>query len=54
MRKAAEGVLDNVIDMRGVAQANSVSEENGEIILSGGDTGIVQVSGKLACIRACE
>ncbi|CAM6000025.1 unnamed protein product, partial [Sphagnum balticum] len=43
---AAQGVLDNVVDMQGVARANSVSEQNGEIVLSatGGD---VSVSGKL-------
>jgi filamentous hemagglutinin family protein len=33
---AAQGVLDNVIDMDGVAQTQSVSQQNGEIILSGG------------------
>jgi filamentous hemagglutinin family protein len=43
--KAAAGVIDNVIDMQGVAQARSVYEHNGEIILSG--NGEVSVSGKL-------
>ncbi len=47
--KAASGVLDNVINMAGVAQARSVSQNNrGEIILSGDpDNGSVIVSGKL-------
>jgi hypothetical protein len=43
--KAASGFLDNVIDMQGVAQAKSVYQHNGEIILSG--NGKVSVSGKL-------
>ena len=45
--EAAQGVLDNVIDMQGVAQAQSVSQQNGEIILSGGGSGTVKVSGTL-------
>jgi filamentous hemagglutinin family protein len=44
---AAAGVLDNVIDMQGVAQANSVTQQNGEIVLDGGENGTVQVSGTL-------
>ncbi|MES2219298.1 MAG: hypothetical protein V4501_12920, partial [Pseudomonadota bacterium] len=43
---AAQGVLDNVIDMQGVARAQSVAEQDGEIILSGGD-GDVSVKGTL-------
>lgn len=45
--KSAAGVLDSVINMDGVAQAHSVGEQNGVIILSGGEQGAVQVSGKL-------
>ena len=45
--KTAEQVLDNVINMSGVVQANSMSVENGVIILDGGDQGIVEVSGHL-------
>ncbi|MES2219237.1 MAG: filamentous hemagglutinin N-terminal domain-containing protein, partial [Pseudomonadota bacterium] len=45
--QVAQGVLDNVIDMQGVSQARSVGEQNGEIILSGGDNSTVQVSGTL-------
>jgi filamentous hemagglutinin family protein len=45
--QAAAGVLDNVIDMAGVAETRSVSEQDGEIILSGGDNGTVDVSGSL-------
>lgn len=46
--KTAAGVLDNVINMEGVAQARSVGMQNGEIIL-GADTnaGVVRVAGKL-------
>ena len=44
---AAQNVLDNVIDMQGVAQANSVSQQNGVIILSA-SSGKVSVSGKLS------
>ena len=43
----AEGVLDNVINMAGVAQAQSVNEQNGEIILDGGSNGSVLVAGVL-------
>jgi filamentous hemagglutinin family protein len=43
--KAAANVLDNVIDMQGVAQARSVYNHNGVIILSG--NGAVSVSGRL-------
>jgi hypothetical protein len=44
--RAAEGILDNVINMSGVIQANSVGEKNGVVILSGGENGTVTVSGK--------
>ena len=44
---AAKNVVDNVINMTGVIQANTVSQHNGEIILSGGSEGNVLVSGKL-------
>ena len=45
---AAQNVLDNVIDMRGIAEAKSVYQQNGEIIISGSPgSGTVNVSGKL-------
>lgn len=44
--KAAQGVIDNVINMEGVALARSVSEKNGEIILDGHE-GTVNVAGTL-------
>jgi len=44
---AAQGVVDNVISMGGIIQARSVVEQNGEIILMGGDAGIVSVAGTL-------
>ncbi|MDR3490911.1 MAG: hypothetical protein P4M12_02570, partial [Gammaproteobacteria bacterium] len=45
--RAAQGVIDDVINMSGIAQARSVSQHNGEIILSGGSHGRVVVSGRL-------
>ncbi|MHB1946895.1 MAG: beta strand repeat-containing protein [Gammaproteobacteria bacterium] len=45
--QAAQGVLDNVINMSGVAQAHSVAQKNGVIILQGDNEGTVTVSGKL-------
>lgn len=47
--KAAEGVLDRVINTSGIIEAKSVGMQNGEIILSGEDTpnGIVEVGGTL-------
>lgn len=48
--KTAENVVDHVINMSGVAQARSVAEQNGQIILSGEDTagsGNVVISGKM-------
>lgn len=44
---AAQGIVDRVINMDGVIQAHSVSEQNGAIILSGGDAGEVKVTGTL-------
>ena len=44
---AAQGVVDHIIDMEGVAQANSVDQINGEIILSDGAIGTVYLNGKL-------
>mgnify|MGYP001809747629 CR=1 FL=1 len=44
---SARGIVDRVIDMSGHVQARSVREENGEIVLSGGDDGGVEVSGTL-------
>ncbi len=44
--RTARGVVDNAINMRGVAQAHSVSQRNGTIILDGGD-GNVRVAGRI-------
>ncbi len=43
----ASRVLDNAINMSGVAQANSVGMRNGKIVLFGGDKGRVKVSGRV-------
>ena len=45
---AAQGVLDNVINMNGVVEANSVSSSHGEIIINGGSSGVVQVAAKMS------
>lgn len=45
--KAAQGVMDTVINMEGVSQAKSVAQQNGVIIFSGGDEGVVNVVGNL-------
>ncbi|GEM_PF-3039057 len=45
--KAAEEVFDSIINHTGIIEAKSLEEENGRIFLTGGDEGIVQVSGKL-------
>ncbi len=44
--QAAQSVLNDVIDMNGVEQANSVAQQNGEIILS--SNGAINVSGKIS------
>src|SRR5574337_424694 len=44
---AAKDVVDNVINMSGYVQANTVSQRGGTIVLSGGNNGTVRVTGKL-------
>ncbi len=45
--RAADQVIDRVIHMGGVVQAQTVESRGGEIILGGGDAGTVAVSGTL-------
>lgn len=45
--RQASRVLDNAINMSGVARANSVGVRNGKIVLFGGKRGRVKVSGKV-------
>ncbi|EKD70094.1 MAG: hypothetical protein ACD_46C00641G0002, partial [uncultured bacterium] len=46
--KTAANVLDHVINMDGIIQAQSVNQINGEIVLSGSDeSGVVRIAGKL-------
>lgn len=45
--RQASRVVDNAINMSGVARANSVGLRNGKIVLSGGKRGRVRVSGKI-------
>lgn len=44
---AAGAVVDSVINLSGVVQAKSVSGRGGEIVLHGGDEGLVRVAGTL-------
>ena len=44
---AASQAVDSVINMSGVIQARTATEQNGMIILKGGDEGVVHVSGLL-------
>ncbi|MBF0447798.1 MAG: filamentous hemagglutinin N-terminal domain-containing protein [Magnetococcales bacterium] len=43
----AAGVVNNSINMDGIIEARSASMVNGKIVLSGGESGVVQVSGQL-------
>lgn len=43
----AKDIVDNVINMSGVIKANTAALQNGEIVLNGGESGTVQVSGVL-------
>ncbi|HND55795.1 MAG TPA: filamentous hemagglutinin N-terminal domain-containing protein, partial [Pirellulaceae bacterium] len=43
--RAARGVLDNVINTTGIVVATSAAMVNGEIVIDGGDNGIVNVNG---------
>lgn len=49
--RAADAVVDHVINMDGVVQAQAVAMRGGEIILSGGDSGIVAVAGDISTLR---
>jgi filamentous hemagglutinin family protein len=44
---AAKAVLDNVINTSGVVRATSFVQRGGEIVLHGGDEGVVRVAGTL-------
>src|SRR5579862_2442338 len=50
--QTASGVLDNVIDMQGVTQAQSATLQNGDLVLgdvdiNGGSNGVVHVAGNI-------
>jgi filamentous hemagglutinin family protein len=45
--RAARSVLDNVINTTGIVVAKTASLVNGEIVIDGGDAGIVSVNGTL-------
>ncbi len=42
-----DGVVDNVINMSGVIQARSLTTANGQVVLSGGDSGVVRMAGTI-------
>jgi fibronectin-binding autotransporter adhesin len=50
--RAAQDVVDNVINMSGVIQAQGIEEHPGEIVLLGGDEGVVHVTGDLTATSA--
>ena len=43
----AQGLIDNVVNMSGYIQARSMAEKNGAIYLTGGNEGLVSVSGSI-------
>ena len=45
--QAAKNAVDSVINMDGIIDVSSVSSKGGKIVLSGGNKGVVNVSGKL-------
>lgn len=45
--KDAGDVIRHVVNMEGVIEANTVAEEDGWVILGGGDSGVVNVSGTI-------
>ncbi len=46
--RSAAGVVESVINMSGVVEARAVAEHDGRIIISGGHTGAVELSGLLS------
>ncbi len=44
---SANALLDTVLNVSGVVRAHSVSEQNGVIVLDGGNAGVVSVTGSL-------
>ena len=45
--RSAQGLIDNVINMSGYIQAQSITEKNGSIYLTGDSNGLVSVSGAI-------
>ncbi|MBK9161366.1 MAG: filamentous hemagglutinin N-terminal domain-containing protein [Nitrosomonadales bacterium] len=45
--RSANALLDTVVNMDGVIKANTLSNQNGTIVLDGGNAGVVSVSGTL-------
>ncbi|MGY8765598.1 MAG: two-partner secretion domain-containing protein, partial [Nitrospinaceae bacterium] len=45
--QVAQSLIDNVVNMSGYIQARSIAEKNGAIYLTGGNEGLVKVSGSI-------
>jgi parallel beta-helix repeat protein len=45
--QAAKQAVDNIINLDGVVNVTSATQQGGKIVLSGGDQGVVNVAGKL-------
>ncbi len=50
MAKDAGSIVRDVVNHSGIIEVNSVSEKNGRIVLSGGEKGIVNITGTLNAI----
>ena len=51
---AAQGIVNSVINMTGIVQANTVGEQGGEIVLDGNNTGTVSVAGQINATGAAS
>lgn len=50
--RAVKGVIDNVVNTDGIVSARAVGTQNGKIVLSGGDAGMVNVAGTVEATGA--
>ena len=46
--RSANAVLDTVINTRGIVRANSIVSRNGQIVIDGGERGVVAIEGTLS------
>ncbi len=45
--RAAKGIVDQVINSSGIVEARTARQVNGEVVFDGGDTGMVEVTGRV-------